>query len=181
MTRNKTNAKYFEWMCKLSGVEEQYFDLLNHLHNIDFTYIIDNDGNRSGDGIDLRYRFGYEKDYAQPVISTYLDDKSCSVLEMLIALSMRCEENIMDNPDVGDRTGYWFWTMIESLGLDEMCNDNYDEEYIDRVIQRFLEREYGRDGTGGLFTIVNCNRDLRNVEIWYQMCWYLDSIIGEEN
>ncbi len=181
MTRNKTNTKYFEWMCKLSGVEEQYFNLLNLLHNIEFTYIFGNDGNRAEDGIDLRYRFGYEFDYAQSMISVYLDDKSCSVLEMLIALSMRCEENIMDNPDVGNRTGYWFWIMLDSLGLSTMKNDILDESYVRCIIDSFLNREYGPDGAGGLFTIINCDRDLRGVEIWYQMCWYLDSIIGEEN
>ena len=38
-------------------------------------------------------------------------------------------------------------------------------------------REYAPDGRGGLFTIRNCEEDLRKVEIWYQLCWYLDTII----
>lgn len=37
--------------------------LLRHLHNIDFQYMLPMDGNRAEDGIDLRYRFGYEKEY----------------------------------------------------------------------------------------------------------------------
>ena len=40
-----------------------------------------------------------------------------------------------------------------------------------------MNRTYSPDGDGGLFTVRNCDRDLRNVEIWIQMCWYLDTIV----
>jgi len=72
-----------------------YQKLLRHLHNIDFQYMLPMDGNRAEDGIDLRYRFGYEKEYEGSTIASYLDNSPCSVLEMLIALAFRCEEHIM--------------------------------------------------------------------------------------
>ena len=53
----------------------------------------------------------------------------------------------------------------------------FDKQYVTKVIGRFLNREYEPNGKGGLFIINNCNDDLRDVEIWYQLCWYLDSII----
>ena len=127
-------------------------------------------------GIDLRYRFGYENSYENTMISSYLDNSPCSVLEMLIALAIRCEEHIMDDR-YRNRTGQWFWGMIENLGLRKMTDARFDEDYADEIIQRFLDRRYKRNGEGGLFTVEHCRRDLRTVEIWYQMCWYLDEIV----
>ena len=82
----------------------------------------------------------------------------------------------MDNPAYGDRTGQWFWNMMSSLGLSSMSDDIYDRDYVEYAISRFLNREYEPNGKGGLFTIRDCEVDLRNVEIWTQMCWYLDTI-----
>ena len=83
----------------------------------------------------------------------------------------------MDNPAVGDRTAQWFWSMIVSLGLGSMTDSRFDEYYVERVIDRFLNRDYSPDGRGGLFTIPRCEEDLRDVEIWYQTTWYLDTIM----
>ncbi|GHU60463.1 hypothetical protein FACS1894171_1890 [Clostridia bacterium] len=182
MTKDELNNEYFEWMRQLVCTEKysrrlSYRKLLTFLHNAEFVYIIDMDGNRSEDGIDLRYRFGYERRYEGPMIATYLDDRPCSILEMLIALAIRCEEHIMDDPDSGDRTGQWFWNMIENLGLGVMNDKVFDKNYVNRVISRFLNREYKRNGEGGLFTVKHCKNDLRSAEIWYQMCWYLEAIL----
>lgn len=182
MTEKELNNEYFEWMCQLVCNERysrglSYQKLLRHLHNIDFQYVIPMDGNRAEDGIDLRYRFGYEKSYEGPMIASFLDNRSCSVLEMLIALAFRCEENIMNNPDVGNRMDQWFWNMIVNLGLGSMSDSRFDPKYTDDVIFRFMDRKYKRDGEGGLFTIEHCKYDMRSVEIWYQMNWYLDSIL----
>ena len=186
MIKNELNQKYFEWMYQLvcnEGYSERlsYRKLLSYLHDTEFVYIIDMDSNRAEDGIDLRYRFGYEHEYEHSIIAEYLDDRSCSVLEMLIALSIRCEEHIMDDPDIGNRTGQWFWSMISNLGLDFMSDTKFDKRYLDGVISKFLNREYKRNGEGGLFTVKNCKHDLRTAEIWYQMCWYLvDILVSEE-
>lgn len=83
----------------------------------------------------------------------------------------------MDNPAYGDRTTQWFWSMIKTLGLRSMTDDKFDDEYVSSVIDRFLNREYAPNGDGGLFKINNCKYDLREVEIWYQLCWYLDRFV----
>ena len=101
----------------------------------------------------------------------------CSVLEMMIALAIRCEETIMDNPLYGDRTAQWFWRMMSNLGLGLMTDDIYDRDLVKQKIDRFLNREYDPDGKGGLFYIRGCAEDLRNVEIWAQLCWYLDLFV----
>ena len=102
--------------------------------------------------------------------------ESCSVLEMMIALAIRLEEHIMHDPDIGDRTAMWFWGMLDSMGLSEMDDSEFNLAYVEAVVQRFLDRDYRPDGKGGLFTIEECKYDLRKVEIWYQACWYLDTL-----
>lgn len=178
MTKDELNNAYFEWMyqlvCDERDSEMSYRKLLYLLHDTDFNYTIPMDGNRAEDGTDLRYRFGYENAYDGPIIAAYLDDRPCSVLEMMVALAIRCEEHIMCDPDIGDRTGQWFWNMIDNLGLGDMDDEGFDKSYAERVIQKFLNREYKRNGEGGLFTVKHYRKDLRSVEIWYQMCWYLD-------
>lgn len=183
MTRNELINRYFDWMCQLVPTPRylggrSYRKLLVFLYNVDFYYTIPMDGNREADGIDLRYRFGYENSCEESLIASYLDDRPCSVLEMMIALAVRCEKNLMDDPDIGDRTGEWFWNMVKSLGLIGMDDGKFDEEYAGTVIDNFLEHKYSRNGKGGLFTVRHSGRDLRNAEIWYQMCWYLDETEG---
>lgn len=171
--------RYFEWMYDLV-CEDRYSEsvsyrkLLTHLHNIEFTYSIPRDGNRANDGEKLRYRFALLQDCEE--LSDYLDDP-CSVLEMMIALAIRVEENIMSDPEIGDRTSQWFWDMIVNLGLGDMMDRHYDRRYVDDVIWRFLNREYEPDGKGGLFRIRDCERDLRDVEIWCQFNYYINTII----
>lgn len=178
--KESINREYFNWIYDLVCGDRysrdiSYRNLLWCLHHTEFVYTIPKDKNRASDGIGLRRRFtlacGYED------MSRYLYTDSCSVLEMMVALAIRCEENIMDDPRVGDRTGQWFWGMIVNLGLGSMMDDMFDEEFVAETIDRLLDRDYEPDGRGGLFTVRNCDRDLRKVEIWHQLCLYLDSIV----
>lgn len=180
MTREEElKQRYFDWLYKMVcegrfAKDISYEKLLSHLHSTEFNYIIPNDENRAADGIDLRRRFGTECDCLD--ISNYVKGP-CSVLEMIVALANRCEETIMDDPSIGNRTGQWFWNMIMSLGLGSMTDDIYNDKNVSKILDKFLNRQYEADGKGGLFTIPNCERDLREVEIWYIMCWYLDRIV----
>ena len=183
MTEERLNQLYFKWMCR-KVYHEDYLDrtaLLRRLHRIDFSYSIDRDGNRAEDGVSLRYRFGYETNTPDFEIAAHLDNRPCSVLEMMVALALRCEEHIMSDPEVGDRMAKWFWDMIESLGLGSVTDETWywDENDVDIIINRFLLRDYAPTGKGGLFTLKHCRQDLRNVEIWYQACWYMNENIGE--
>lgn len=171
-------SKYFHWMVRLVNDarprrDKRYYDLYRYLDSVTFDYILPMDGNRESDGVNLRYRFGYEERISDPIIASELDIHPCSVLEMMIALCMRCEEQIMTDPDIGNRLGEWFWDMIKSLGLTQMSDDYFDEAYTQSTVDKFLQRRYLRNGEGGLFTIKRPPQDLRTVEIWYQMMWYL--------
>lgn len=181
MTKRQAEKQYFDWMYDILCWDEpkSYLKLLNTLHNIDFAYSLPMDANRAEDGVILRYRFGSEAGYEDPEIATYLDDRPCSVLEMMTALALRYEEHIMRDDKYGDRTYLWFWTMLDSLGISDMSDDSFIQEEAEDAIFKMMNREYAPDGTGGLFRIPNCSQDLRQVEIWYQGCWYLSVIVDE--
>ncbi len=178
MTQNEIRCDYFNWLSRLVCENRfygstTYNKLLTYLHNTEFRYSLPLDGNRAEDGMDLRWRWASENGL-RTVPRTL--DGPCSVLEMMIALVLRCEETIMDDPRWGNRTGQWFWNMVVNLGLGSMSDDRFDQDLVEQAIDRLLDRDYEPDGRGGLFRIRNCDRDVRTMEIWHQMCWYLDSI-----
>ena len=175
MTRD-INRDYFDWLCSMVSdskiSKRSYNKLLEYLHNSEFTFIIPMDENRCIDGANLRYRFGLEHNIGDPVIASCLDNEPCSILEMMVALAVRCEEQIMGTPG-HNLPGRWFWMMIKSLGLQDMYDSNFDGEFVNFTVWRFLNREYERDGEGGLVHIPGIREDMRAMEIWYQMMRYL--------
>ena len=177
--KDRINDEYFDWLCEVVDSKRfskhvSYRKLLMHLHSIEFTWFIPYDDNRADDGIMLRRKYALA--HHDEELSDYISGP-CSVLEMMAALAIRCEESIMDDTLFGNRTGQWFWGMIRNLGLSPMNDSNFDAEFVDDVIAWFLNREYEPDAKGGLFTIKNCDHDLRTVEIWRQLSWYLGSIM----
>lgn len=180
MNSKQINKLYFEWLSRLvcdGTLESRLKDfkrLLYKLHTIEFTFseLFPMDANRIEDGTDLRYRFSYENNYDQRMIASCVDDKPCSVLEMLVALALRCEEHIMSDSSFGNRTGQWFWEMIENAGLGTMDEQNFDEDFVEETVYVFMNREYEYDGSGGNIFLDEAH-NLKALEIWYQMNLYL--------
>lgn len=185
MAKVIVKREYFDWMydlvCKGRFADTiSYRKLLKYMHAEPFVYIIKGDVDRYYDGITLRRRYALEqRRYGQDYdyIMQCLEDDVCTVFEMILALAIRCEEEIMSNPTVGDRTGQWFWKMIVNLGLGGMTDDRFDEEEVRKILDKFMQRKHAADGRGGLFIVRNCRHDLRSVEIWTQMTWFLDTMI----
>ena len=177
---NRIEQEYFEYIYSYIDdptSDVSYSKLLSLLYDCEFKAIIDMDINRIEDGKGLRRRFELDTGESRLVImDAFRDHSYCSILEMMIALALRCEETIMTDDEYGDRTGVWFWNMITSLGLDCMDDESFDERDVYEILDIFINREYRHDGDGGLFTIKKINRDMRKEEIWYQMMWYLDSL-----
>lgn len=121
------------------------------------------------DGLDLRAEY----------LDWNGDDETlngpCSVLEMMVALARKCEQTLMYDPSKGDRTELWFWIMIDNLGLTCMDEYDYDEDYCDYILERFLNREYESDGYNGPFFVHGFDKDMREMELWYQLNFYLES------
>lgn len=176
--QDQVKNRYFEWLynyaCKGRINDKLSFrKLFMELHNTQFDFYIRNDMYRAMDGVNLRYRFAaiIGDNEAFDIL-----DYPCSVLEMILALAIRTEETIMDDPRYGDRTQQWFWQMMSNIGISRMSDDIYDKHFVDEKIYNFLERRYDKDGKGGLFYIPGVNQDLRDIEIWTQLCWYLDKL-----
>lgn len=180
MIDSRIRDEYFSWMCdKVCG--ERFSDaisyrrLLAYLHDSEFICVLGMDRNRAEDGISLRRHFALELGY-EPYITDYLDGP-CSILEMMVALAIHIEKDLMDDPRIGDRTAQWFWGMIRSLGLNGMYDVAFNENLVEDVIIHFLNREYEPDGHGGLFTVRNCYTDMRDLEINIQRNLYLNTLI----
>ena len=174
---NNAERDYLNWICDVVKMpSNKYGVLMEYLFERDFTYSIPMDGNRYEDGISLRYRYGIENDIDDRFVSYQIDNKPCSVLEMMVALALRCDEQIMANPTTGGRVSLWFEQMLESLGLYFMTNPRFNRQQADMIMDRFLGRSYAPNGRGGLFTILNPSKDMRSVEIWGQAMLYFNNV-----
>ena len=171
--------EYFDWLCSLVKYNsaKSYTKMLSVLHGTSFTYSMPLDENRYGDGINMRYRFAYENYIPTSGIEDKLAIGACTVLEMIIALCVRCEEHIMDDPDIGNRTWIWFWDMMDNLGLSKYDDNNFDIDEVERIIDIFLQRKYRRNGKGGLFRTGNPDIDMRRTEIWCQAMNFFNDVI----
>lgn len=172
---------YHDWITGLANslldlysYDKHFFNLVEKLYSTEFVWEISQDENRASDGIEFRLKFAeFNPKYSVNDVKLYLMDIPCSILEMMLALSYRCEEDIMGDEEIGDRTGKWLYQMIKNLGLLGMNDIWYSEDFTNEVINNFLTHQYDYDGCGGLFHIENSPYDLRNMEIWYQMNLYL--------
>lgn len=152
-----------------------YSHLLHHLFDKDFEWIRPLDQNCAVYGLKMR------DDWREKVRRKgNFEDKNCSILEVMVSLAVRMEDNVMSNDVFGDRTSYWFWLMVQNLGLISMDDRYYEEEKVDKILEKFLDREYKRDGNGGLFIIKDRNIDMRTCDIWQQAMGFLRKYVEND-
>jgi len=168
---------YFIWLCEIISIDDldynHYKILMKQLHTKEFYWTVPNDDNRSLDGKMMRDKFAD--------CSTYTNfdaiDGPCTILEMLVALAIRCDDDVMYDPDKGNRPQKWFWIMLKNLGLsrciDKDCGQFWVIDDVNHVLDKVLDRQYKENGVGGFFPLKIYKDDQRHVEIWYQMNAYL--------
>ena len=173
------DERYFDWLYELvCGKWEprnlSFRKLLTFLYRTPFQPDNEMDENRAVDGTNLRMRFAEAKiDIPANGVQVAFRGRPCSMLEMMVALALRCEEQIMEDANAGNRAGQWFWNMIVSLGLAAMDDNRFHPTRAECVMERFRRRDYQPNGAGGLFTLQNPKEDLRTLDIWYQMQAYI--------
>lgn len=164
---------YFRWLVDLLGDEYlglNYSKLLSALFQKVFTWSIDWDENRANDGLGLRRIFAKEY-HISTENEQFWPFSGCSVLEMMVAMARRCDDELIYNPEKGDQTGKIFWVMIENLGLDIYDDYGFFEDEVDCILDRFLARKYSFDGSGNLFQLRRS--DPRKIDLWLQLNLYL--------
>ena len=177
--------RYFNYLAGLVESERALPDpiglyILRTLYKRSFWSMTPNDDNRSSDGLVLREVYKRETGDDSPDILG-----SCTMLEMMIGLARRMEQEMKDGlPDEENTTGRWFWEMIRNLGLYSAADDlagmgMQAEGLIDLVnskVDTVLERGYDSYGRGGLFPLKHYVTDQRRVEIWFQMqAWLMQN------
>lgn len=170
----KKKIGYYEWLIGHISDIENHTIILRELFMRDFYAVLPRDDNRAEDGLELRLYF-FEETKGNGV---GMPSGACKVLEMLIALALRCERDIMHDEDFGDRTSKWFWMMIDNLGFtgftdDQMYINSTISNLFEEKLEIFLDRKYTKKGVGGLFPLKKTKNDQRKVEIWYQMNEFL--------
>lgn len=166
--------EYEDWLvshaCALCSEYGSYYELFTYLYSRKFYPVMDRDSDRAEDGISLRMNFINEKGY-------FISPESfgiCNILELIVALGIRCESFLEEHDE---QIGRWIFRMIQNLGMDSMVDGHFNEQKACRIINNLINRRYDRNGHGGLFTITTRNTDMRKIEIWHQMCWYLDEVM----
>lgn len=167
--------EYFEWLCSLVKAEKEYSMLWQKLHDMDFVWIVDRDENRASDGKYLRYIFtieAFDKDVDADEIDQILSGP-CSVMEFLVGLARRIEDDIMESVDLENRTYRWFHEMVGNLGLLKYDNKHYSDGEIDAIVHRFMSRKYSKNGRGNIFWVGHFSGPVfSSLEIWSQMQAY---------
>ena len=168
--------KYIKYLMNMVNGGSEYASLFLYLFNTPFAIVIPRDANRVYDAIQLRYAFGDQIGMTEDDVESYFDNGECSVLELMVALANRCNQEIIYDENKGNQCAAIFWEMVKSLQLSEMTNSNFGERETEFALERFINRTYRSDGLGGLFHVPGYPKDMRDMEIWYQMMAYLNSL-----
>lgn len=171
-TADELERQYYIWLTNwIPGWRTTHSLLMRKLYETAFRVTLMMDENRVGDGLALRTRFIYETGMSSIERDVLKVRRPCSILEVMIALALRFEEEYMTGYEDEDPVGKWFAPMLDSLGL-TIDSDGVFEKDLQRVnlvLMIFLDRAYAPDGRGGLFYISGATEDMREIEIWRQM------------
>lgn len=171
--RNQKPDDYFLWLCNKVDCRDriEYEDVLLLLYSTDFYSLVPYDDNRAFDGLHLRVEY-YEETQTHIPRHDIRNHIPCNLLELILGVAIRMSYVIFD-PAVEDEEDiiHYFWLLISNLRLEpgkHMTNSI--------IIERFLERQYKPNGEGGLFPLKYPKRNMKNIEIWYQMMEYITEL-----
>lgn len=159
---------YLDWLVEqVKGTDKPYKKLFEQLNSITYIWAEILDRDRAGKAIELRYEYGYSQ--AQSVASA-------TVLEVLIALA-RDMDDVTGEPGE-DHADYWFGKMLDNLGLSAFDDDHFDSRKVAKIVDIWLNKEYDKNGRGGLFPLKRSFEDQRHVPIWSQACSFINENIS---
>lgn len=181
MNNEELKTKYLDYLMDRAGLEKDgpdgYSELCKKLMRSDFLPLIDKDGNRCCECLEIRNDFldGMDDTDYDDILT--MEEGFCAtgtMMEILIVLGEKmCFE--MADSEYEASTRKWILEMIDNCGLDRYAtNDSYDEQSVDTILYTVIFREIGWDGEGGLFPLFMPQRDQRKLELIGQMNDYLE-------
>lgn len=151
----------------------RYEKLIYTLLGIKFIPYDEMDKNRIADARDLRDRFARVRHLDDKLVGAALIRFGESVLEVMVALSLRIYEETTSGFPIPITPNEIFWQMIESMHLEDQVDPDYDEKKVIFTIERMMIRDIKQNGDGGLFTISKDSKyDMRKADVWYQAQWW---------
>jgi len=175
MTNIDIKKGYFDYLvekvCDKKHKRVDYIPLLDLLHSIPFTVVIEMDENRVNDGAFLRERYLQSED-----LYAYLyefDDEKVSCLEVLIGIADRLEYevgNIME----GDHTSDRFWLLLRNLDIEKYTSDNYKPLVVKEKVRNWMMLKYKKNGVGSIFPVKHSQKNMKSLQICDQMSIYIE-------
>lgn len=182
---NNLNELYLNYLLRLINAdnyrEKSYTKLCSLLYKIPFKPILTLDNNRSYDVQSL-----IRETFIQSQSEWYrlendelimLPNLPISFLELIISLAMRIDMDFMREVNEVDNSRVYFWIIIKNLGFLVYDDEHWGEDSIISIVNRLnivQDRKYDFDGNGGLFPLKNAKEDQRNVQIWNQLCQFVN-------
>ena len=172
--------KYYDWLlfkvCN-SREKSEYSMILRDLASVEFYSSVDRDNN-----LIEHCKYYLREDFEDEAEANGFkidipDSLPVSLLEVIIVLCVKAED-IMQSFDGVDYSR-WFWHMMKNSGLTFYTNYRYNKNGAFAHIKMILDRKYEPNGKDGLFYIRGLDLgayDLREIELWYQLMWYLNEV-----
>jgi hypothetical protein len=170
---------YLRWLASQIRGEENHVPsrtwdgVLTLMFKTEFIWLVANDDNRIGDGLELRVEFCHQQNLPMDSVGYFLHketpDPPCSFLEVLIGLSRRVAWA------AGGEAAPWAWQLMTNLQLHKMTDPigRRKEEKIEQILSDCIFRNYSPDGHGGFFPLTWPTADQTKVEVWFQMADYI--------
>jgi len=193
---------YFDWAAsKVKGdgkLSVTFRAVSRYLHSIDFRWdpAIKEDEIRATDAMELRKTYAEETGKKAHKTEREVDriwksvHGKVSTFEVLLSLCFHLD-GLLNEDEEGSMVPLFYSILLGNLGInlpDSLCKeiewDDFQKE-ISMKTDRFLDRKYEADGSGGgLFPLKNwaegANSDQRKVSVWYQMNAWLNENLDEE-
>ncbi|MBP5596316.1 MAG: hypothetical protein J6Y02_13095 [Pseudobutyrivibrio sp.] len=182
---NNLSELYLVWLLNLINADnykgKSYIKLCSLLNKVPFEPVIKLDENRLSDVQSL-----LRETYIQSQSEWYrltnddimeLPTWPVSFLELIISLAMRIDLDFMREINGIDNTRIYFWVLVRNLGILEFDDEHWGEDAIISIVNRLnivQDRKYDFNGNGGLFPLENAEMDQRNVQIWNQLCQFVN-------
>ena len=152
----------------------EYCRLVDFLFKIPFESFHPMDNNRISDAKSMRDEIVHNEYGARRIDATIVLDRYISVFEVLIAIAHRMWNDILcDAMTEEDHTSDYFWEFLRNLDVEKYTNERFNELNVREKVEKWVRREYEKDGFGSIFPMKKPRNDMRKIEIWDQLGDYI--------